>query len=472
MKFIVFIQIIVFSNLLFGQSTSRNDQLLIESSELIYEDIQEAQRLLSFVNHSNSSNDQIILSLLILADAAYLKGDYVEIMNNLYKAEDLIPQDDASMMNLVKLYETKYFRILGFSELSRNIFNNIQEKTVNNQYNLKSIFGLEKSYWTDDQKEKSDELKKALYELNTNLVFGHSLNNEIQIRLMETNAESDRNFHYLEQTSGNSYYKAKVDFLNGKKLRDIHLLEKADSFLRINPGVHLQLEVQKELAMLYSNSSQTELYKKQIQRTSELENLIHQSKVKARDLVVRHLENDRKVDHSKKNNIWMFFVAISIILSVLGLLYYLKTRRDYKRFLQVMNRINEKQESSRIQTIPEKTEQLLLKKLDKFEQSHRFIQNDISLTNLAKNLNTNTKYLSDVINRNKGVNFNQYINELRINYIIEKMKSEPKYLNYKIFYLAEECGFSSQSSFSTVFKSITGISPMSFVKFLKNENSN
>lgn len=99
----------------------------------------------------------------------------------------------------------------------------------------------------------------------------------------------------------------------------------------------------------------------------------------------------------------------------------------------------------------------------------KFTKQDMSIALLASQFDTNTKYLSEVINRHKGKNFNGYINELRINYIIEKLKTDPIYFNYKISYLAEECGFSSHSSFTTVFKSVTGISPTKFMNYLQHQ---
>ncbi|PKP14894.1 MAG: hypothetical protein CVU07_12545 [Bacteroidetes bacterium HGW-Bacteroidetes-23] len=49
------------------------------------------------------------------------------------------------------------------------------------------------------------------------------------------------------------------------------------------------------------------------------------------------------------------------------------------------------------------------------------------------------------------------------------MKSDPNYIHYKISYLAEKCGFSSHSSFATVFKAITGITPATFIELLKED---
>ena len=89
---------------------------------------------------------------------------------------------------------------------------------------------------------------------------------------------------------------------------------------------------------------------------------------------------------------------------------------------------------------------------------------------MAKQLDTNTKYISEIIHTHKNKNFNTYINELRINHIIQLMKEDKKYLNYKVSYLAEESGFSSHSAFTVVFKSITGITPKQFISFLKKDD--
>ncbi|UGU15807.1 helix-turn-helix domain-containing protein [Sinomicrobium kalidii] len=119
--------------------------------------------------------------------------------------------------------------------------------------------------------------------------------------------------------------------------------------------------------------------------------------------------------------------------------------------------------------MPEKTEKLLLEKLSRFETSGKFTDRNISSSALAAKIGTNIKYLSYIINKYKGKDFNSYINELRIRYIIKKMEENPDYLNYKISYMAKECGFSSHSKFSTVFRNITGQSPSAFMSMVKKK---
>jgi AraC-like DNA-binding protein len=115
------------------------------------------------------------------------------------------------------------------------------------------------------------------------------------------------------------------------------------------------------------------------------------------------------------------------------------------------------------------TEKKILLKLEKFEQSKLFTRSTVSLPYLASYCNTNTKYLSYVVNTYKKKDFKNYINELRIKYIIDKLKNDPQYHKYKISTLAEEVGFSSQSKFAAAFRKITELSPSKFIENLKTD---
>lgn len=113
------------------------------------------------------------------------------------------------------------------------------------------------------------------------------------------------------------------------------------------------------------------------------------------------------------------------------------------------------------------TEQKILQRLEKFEQSTLFLKNTISLPFLASYCSTNTKYLSRVVNSNKKKDFTNYINGLRINYILEKLNEDVNYQKYKISTLAGEAGFSSQSKFAAAFRKITNMSPSEYIQELR-----
>jgi len=121
-------------------------------------------------------------------------------------------------------------------------------------------------------------------------------------------------------------------------------------------------------------------------------------------------------------------------------------------------------------TISQDTTATLLHKLARFEKSEKFLKKDMSLTALSNSLNTNPRYLSEIIKQHKDKNFNNYLNGLRIQYIINKLYDTPIFREYKISYLAEACGFSSREVFAVIFKKETGVTPSYFINQLKKDD--
>lgn len=196
-------------------------------------------------------------------------------------------------------------------------------------------------------------------------------------------------------------------------------------------------------------------------------------------------EQERRIPDEEKQFATILYISLACLVLVLvfGSIQLARNTSREKRYREILKylesnshpmapvAITSKKQAAK-NLVPTETEQQILSKLKKFEASVRFTNKEMSLAALAASLDTNTKYLSEVINRHYHDNFNTYINKLRINYIMEKLQSEPAYRNYKISYLAEESGFSSHSSFATIFKSITGIAPTTFIDFLKEEAAN
>lgn len=108
-------------------------------------------------------------------------------------------------------------------------------------------------------------------------------------------------------------------------------------------------------------------------------------------------------------------------------------------------------------------------KLQKFEQELHFKKKGITQKSIALKLGTNSHYLSVYINEQKGMNFNKYMAELRINYITNLLNTNSKYLNYTIEALADECGIAARQNFSNLFFDINGIRPTDYIKNRKKE---
>ena len=160
-------------------------------------------------------------------------------------------------------------------------------------------------------------------------------------------------------------------------------------------------------------------------------------------------------------------------------LYNFKKRKTYKkRFQEILRetkkdelRTNkkEKKEEEKELALPQKTIDEILQKLKSFEEEKGYLKQDITLNSLAKSLETNTSYLSKVINYYKKLSFSNYLNTIRIEYVIEELKNNKIYRRYTVKALAHEVGFKNAESFSKAFYNLKGIKPSYFIKELNKK---
>ncbi len=106
----------------------------------------------------------------------------------------------------------------------------------------------------------------------------------------------------------------------------------------------------------------------------------------------------------------------------------------------------------------------ILKKLNSFEKEKGFLKPNITIQSLSIVFETNTKYLSKIVNSYRNKSFVQYINDLRIDNALENLKKDSKLRKYTIQALALEFGFNSAESFSSAFYKKSGIKPAYFIK--------
>ncbi len=87
---------------------------------------------------------------------------------------------------------------------------------------------------------------------------------------------------------------------------------------------------------------------------------------------------------------------------------------------------------------------------------------------LAARLSIPEKGLSNLLNQYAGKNFNDFVNEFRVEEAKKKLV-DPRYGNFTIAAIALECGFNSLATFQRVFKQITGITPSQYQNDAKNK---
>ncbi|MCX7708452.1 MAG: response regulator [Clostridia bacterium] len=88
---------------------------------------------------------------------------------------------------------------------------------------------------------------------------------------------------------------------------------------------------------------------------------------------------------------------------------------------------------------------------------------DISLGEVAEHVNLNPSYLSRIFKEETGIQFVEYVRNVKMEMAKELLKNSTK----KIYEICEELGYQNVQYFSTIFKNTVGITPLEFKKMGK-----
>lgn len=93
----------------------------------------------------------------------------------------------------------------------------------------------------------------------------------------------------------------------------------------------------------------------------------------------------------------------------------------------------------------------------------RYRDKDFSAKELAKELNTNTRYISAVINSRFNTNFSCLVNEYRIKEALHRM-TDKRFVDMTIEEIGSAVGFANRQSFYASFYRMMGETPNSYRK--------
>lgn len=97
------------------------------------------------------------------------------------------------------------------------------------------------------------------------------------------------------------------------------------------------------------------------------------------------------------------------------------------------------------------------------EQHSLYRDSDLTLSRLAQETGLGVHHLSEVLNQHEGKNFYQFINTYRVDDVCKRLQEDP---SLKVLDIALDAGFSSKSTFNSIFKKITGTTPTQYRKQL------
>lgn len=517
-KNIVLIFLIGNSLFCIAQVKSHDDVLYETVVKTAGTDINKAMQLADSLNRLSVQPLHKIKSLMLLAELKAGTGKKKEALDYAFEAEQ-ITFDNNLYEWQARIYGfiATHYRSLGLKKQSKayltkglEAIGNVEDKHIVNQY--KGLVYQEFALYEIENKNYHlaiEYLRKA------EPCFKYIRNIELRSYQFATNyGQLGRVYLNLKDTKkAIANFNKSLELLSGIKneativkgfmyegigralledkdfKRSITYLEKALEIAKKSNDLSLIEEVYCDLAIYYMEIGNKEEFKKYNNLYQDAREKSIKVNKDSSEVVVNRLE-ERQKEISLKHN--LIFAGLGILLVSLIIVVFVirtKRKREYKKFQEIIKSISDLQHPGLLE-IPEpvadktivadnqeqekelmskEVEQSILDKLYVFEQGSEFTNKNLNLSALSVLLETNSKYLSYVINKHKKKDFNNYINELRIIYIIKKLESSPEYLNYKISYLAEECGFSSHSKFTDKFKMVTDMSPSSFISFLQKE---
>lgn len=231
------------------------------------------------------------------------------------------------------------------------------------------------------------------------------------------------------------------------------------------------------LASCYMELNKKEKAKAYLEKYSYLKDSIQLTEKGSVDepLEKKITEVSGELNNSNKRKVYLIitiFLIISVALFIFG---RIKNKKLNSKYIALIERLESENRELNKKNIIEDNNILIndaavstiIDKLNKFETSRTFLKKEVTLTWLANQFNTNTKYLSKTIKFKTGKKFRDYINGLRIDYITHRLYEDPKYREYKIDYLAKECGYLSSQVFVISFKKENNVTPSFFIKKLK-----
>jgi len=283
-----------------------------------------------------------------------------------------------------------------------------------------------------------------------------------------------------------NYYKGRSLYKFHKRNEAIEALKKSEAILLHdnidNESSILLIDTYKLLAEIYKDIGRHKESGDYFEKYVTLDKTRDASKIKTigdlnlnniqdRDETIATLSSKQKSQQKKYSTLLISSVISLFVFFIILIGYVKKSRKNKNAFQDLMASIEKKKKEGKSSVdsikIDDEKAKNIINSLKNLEYKEFFLDSNFSLTTVAKKVKTNPTYLSKTINNYKNQKFQEYVNELRINYAINRLKEDKKFRSYSIHHIAKEVGYKSPNSFSKHFKNKTGIYPSFFISSIQ-----
>jgi len=213
-----------------------------------------------------------------------------------------------------------------------------------------------------------------------------------------------------------------------------------------------------------------------------------------RDIISEELKfsyDNKEINHKihdldnriKNNKAILIILGLGTSFLLILLVYFIYNKRKLNaKYKQVIAEFEEHKNTPRQIIEPNKIEtvskelsldktvvDLILQKLHQFENKQVFLQPEVNLNYLAQFAGTNRTYVSKVLKTIFNLDFRTYLNNLRIEYVIDRLQKDAQFRKFSIATISEEIGYGTPETFSKVFKTYAKMYPSQFIKQLNKQ---
>ncbi|WP_420570942.1 helix-turn-helix domain-containing protein [Kordia sp.] len=329
--------------------------------------------------------------------------------------------------------------------------------------------------------KNNDQISKGRFKINLGKVYHEKGEYHTSLGFLKEGKEMLRATSLQNNLYITDFYIAENLSKQEKYKEALLLLD--DIFERVGPDTYTdKIEEMYELAIQISRIQQNQAKEVEyLRRSKEIidakneknkfaRKLLYEGDIKEQVLENEKLASEKTQSLVDKKIITAVAVVLVSILLLVFLSYYRKAKLKEQKFLAIIEDISKKtisKETKKPQknsTIKDEKAKAILEQLETLESSHFYLSPDATLHTTAKLLNTNTTYLSKALNAVKKQTFSQYVNKLRIDYVLVKLKEDSVFRSYTIHAISKEIGYKSATTFIKEFKNKTGLNPSYYIK--------
>ena len=167
------------------------------------------------------------------------------------------------------------------------------------------------------------------------------------------------------------------------------------------------------------------------------------------------------LNNALKSDDLVFYISIPVSLCLLYLSSYLVLNPNVLVGLPYIHYLKKSENVINAKLINYEEEANLI--LEYFLNNKPYLNQNLTINEVSLEVNIPLKLLSFIINQHFKLNFNEFVNKFRIEWIVERMQNGDLD-RFTLSSISQEAGFSNKTTFLSAFKKVHNCTPTQFIQ--------